>query len=125
MGFMARIILIQNGKLQKDIPIIGDSTRIGRERLSHVRIQGPTVSRYHAEIYRRGKNYILEDKNSTNGTRLNGKLVKEKTILKHNDKISIGDVILLFEQGVSEKQSLVSPDNFDGTATVYDLLKHR
>ena len=122
---MARIILIENGKLKKDIPIIGDSTRIGRERLSQVRIDEPTVSRYHAEIYRRGHCYVLEDKQSTNGTRLNGKLVTEKIILDHNDKIYIGKVVLVFEQDESDQPELIHPENFDNTSTVYDLLKHK
>lgn len=122
---MARIILIENGKLKKDIPIIEDSTRIGREKLSHILVDEPLVSRYHAEIYRRGSCYILEDKQSTNGTRLNGKLVTEKTVLGHKDKISIGAVILIFEQDDSEIPGLVRSDSFDGTATVYDLFKHK
>lgn len=121
---MARIILIENGRLKKEVSILGDSTRIGREKLSHVWIDEATVSRYHAEIYRRGESYFLEDKKSTNGTRLNGKLVTEKTILKNKDKIAIGNSVLIFEKDDSSSSDRLH-DTFDSTSTVYDLLKHK
>jgi len=121
---MARLLLIENGKLNSEIAMLGDSIRIGRDRQSHIRINEATVSRYHAEIFRRGESYFLEDKKSTNGTRHNGRLVTEKIILGDKDKIAIGNAVLIFE-----KEAVVGAeidhDAFDSTATVYDLLKHR
>ena len=121
---MARIILIEDGKLKSEIPVLGDSIRIGRDKKSHVRIDEATVSRYHAEIYLRGELFFLEDKKSTNGTRLNGKLVTEKTLLENKDKIAIGNVVLIFEKDGASRSELLN-DSFDSTSTVYDLLKHK
>ncbi|PLX98095.1 MAG: hypothetical protein C0623_13675 [Desulfuromonas sp.] len=121
---MARLLIIENGKLKTEIPLLGDSTRIGREKLSHVRINEATVSRYHAEIFRRGEAYFLEDKRSTNGTRLNGRLVTEKIILENKDKIAIGNSVLIFEKAAVAEAGRF-PDEFDSSATVYDLLKHK
>src|SRR5210317_1740058 len=95
---MARLLLIENGRLKSEIAMLGDSIRIGRDQKGQVHIEDATVSRYHAEIFRRGESYFLEDKKSTNGTRLNGRLVAEKTILKDKDKIAIGNVVLIFEK---------------------------
>ncbi len=124
VGTMARIIRIENGKLKEEIAIFGDSIRIGRDKQSTVQIDEATVSRYHAEIFRRGESFFLEDKKSTNGTRLNGRVVAEKTILEDKDKIAIGNVVLIFEKDAVVGTE-IHQNTFDSTATVYDLLKHR
>ena len=121
---MARLLLIENGKLKDEIAMHGDSIRIGRDKQSTVRIDEATVSRYHAEIFRRGESYFLEDKKSTNGTRLNGRVVAEKIILDDKDKIAIGNAVLVFEKDAIVGTE-IHQDAFDSTATVYDLLKHR
>ena len=90
---MARLLLIENGKLKEEIAILGDSLRIGRDQQSQVWLNDATVSRYHAEIFRRGDSFFLEDKKSTNGTRLNGRLVTEKMVLENMDKVAIGKAI--------------------------------
>lgn len=121
---MARLILIEQGRLKEEIAIFGDSIRIGRDKQSSVRIDEATVSRYHAEIFRRGDSYFLEDKKSTNGTRLNGRVVSEKVILEDKDKIAIGNVVLVFEKNAVVGNE-IHQEAFDSTATVYDLLKHK
>ncbi len=121
---MARLIVIENGKLKQEVPLHGDSLRIGRDPKSQVRINDATVSRYHAEIFRRGGSYFLEDKKSTNGTRRNGRLVIEKILLENKDKIAIGNVVLIFEKDAPFGAE-IHQDIYDGTATVYDLLKHK
>jgi len=102
----------------------GDSLRIGRDPQCQIRINEATVSRYHAEIFRRGESYFLEDKQSTNGTRLNGRLVTEKKILADKDKIAIGSAVLVFDKHALVGEE-VKGDLYDSTSTVYDLLKHR
>ena len=104
--------------------MLGDSLRIGRDPQSHVRINEATVSRYHAEIYRRGESYFLEDKKSTNGTRLNGRVVTEKQMLEDKDKIAIGSAVLVFDKHAVVGAE-VHTDLHDSTSTVYDLLKYR
>jgi pSer/pThr/pTyr-binding forkhead associated (FHA) protein len=121
---MARILLIENGKLKNEIALVDDSIRIGRDRKSHVQLDDATVSRYHAEIFRRGESFFLEDKKSTNGTRLNGKVVTEKVILEDKDKIAIGNAVLVFDKHAVPGAE-IHRDVYDSTATVYDLLKHK
>lgn len=121
---MARILLIENGKLKDEITLPGDSVRIGRDGRSRIRIDDATVSRYHAEIFRRGESFFLEDKKSTNGTRLNGRLVTEMTPLANKDKIAIGIAVLIFENDASFGVE-IDENDCDLTATVFDLSKHR
>lgn len=62
-------------------------TRIGRSRSNDIVISDPSVSRFHAEAeYHQGKIY-LKDLGSTNGTQVNGKLIKEK-------RLADGDVVI-------------------------------
>jgi pSer/pThr/pTyr-binding forkhead associated (FHA) protein len=56
------------------------------------------VSRRHAKISRNGKQFILEDLNSTNGTTVNGRELnyQEKYALTGGDRIRFADVNYLF-----------------------------
>lgn len=64
--------------------------RVGRAADSDLRFDSyrdREVSGLHAEIYRAGEAFIIEDLNSTNGTYVNGRRIEEPT------RISDGDVI--------------------------------
>lgn len=76
---------------------IRDEVTIGRNRKSDIYINDPFMSKDHARIYLEEGHYYLEDLKSTNGTLLNGKEIKGKTIkLNENDKITFGQVSFLF-----------------------------
>lgn len=122
---MAKILLSNNGNLIKEIPITADRTRIGREQINQIRIVNATISRFHAEIHRRGFCYFLEDKQSTNGTRLNGSLLSDKENLNDNDEIVIGEFTLTFTIDDTDRAEVVQPEMLDSTATAYDLGSHR
>lgn len=61
-------------------------------------LQDSSVSRMHARITREGKEYYLEDLNSTNGTFKNGLRLQpyEKRKLESGDELKCGRVILTF-----------------------------
>jgi pSer/pThr/pTyr-binding forkhead associated (FHA) protein len=118
---MARILIMKNAQLVEAVPIIGDRTRIGREQLNQIRIINSTISRFHAEIHRRGLCYSLEDKQSTNGTRLNGSYLKEKQLLSDQDKILIGEFTLIFSLDDTDQPQRVKVDYIDSEDTAYDL----
>ena len=55
-------------------------------------LEDPYTSGHHARIYiKNGKEYILEDMGSTNGTLLNGKKLRGKHYLASGDEIKIGN----------------------------------
>jgi len=68
---------------------------IGRSDNNDIVLKNKSVSRSHAQIYRRGKRFYIRDLESTNGTYVNGKLVKERA-LKPGDIITLGEVKLEF-----------------------------
>jgi hypothetical protein len=79
------------------IPLGEDVAVIGRLPESAVKLSDPQASRRHAEIRPARDGFVLVDLGSTNGTLLNGTLVKEQR-LTHGDEIVIGSTTLRFEE---------------------------
>jgi len=72
---------------------------VGRDKSSDILLVSLMVSRNHAMIRRIGNDdYYLIDGGSSNGSYINQQRVTMPRLLKHGDKISIGDVEFLFEQ---------------------------
>ena len=73
----------------QDIPIISEPFVIGSAANCDGIVHHPNISRNHAKITYHDGAYLIEDLNSTNGTRVNGELLsyKTKVILKKNDRI--------------------------------------
>lgn len=68
---------------------------IGRGTDCTIHLDDKDVSRRHASLQPFGTDYYIMDMGSTNGILVNGTQV-EKKMLKHGDKISIGQQILQF-----------------------------
>ncbi|HEY6098881.1 MAG TPA: FHA domain-containing protein [Anaeromyxobacter sp.] len=82
----------QNGKRF----VLGeDDATLGRDAANTVVIASDQASRRHARIFVSGGAHVLVDLDSTNGTFLNSKLVKEQT-LRHGDVIRIASTVLKY-----------------------------
>lgn len=66
-------------------------TTIGRADDCDIVVDNPYVSSKHAMIRKKGKKYIIQDLNSTNGTFVNGRRVKNIARLKNEDVIKLGN----------------------------------
>lgn len=73
---------------------------VGRDRGNRLQIRSSAVSRFHAVLTAQGNDHWVEDLGSTNGTLLNGKLVKRARI-SPGDKITIANVDILVEAGAA------------------------
>ena len=92
---MARLILMFNKQVIKEVPFIKDSVTIGRQGENTIVIDNLAVSGYHARIDKTGSDYVLTDLQSTNGTFINElKVTAHK--LSHGDNIVIGKHVILF-----------------------------
>lgn len=69
---------------------------IGRAVECDIVITSKRVSREHARVRREGWRVILEDLGSTNGTFLNDERVLEPVELRDEDRVRLGDVVLIF-----------------------------
>jgi pSer/pThr/pTyr-binding forkhead associated (FHA) protein len=86
---------------------------IGRLPDNDIRIDNPAVSGHHSLIINILNDSFLEDLNSTNGTYVNGKLIK-KHALQHGDVITVGHHQLRFveddeQQDEFEKTMVIQP----------------
>lgn len=64
---------------------------IGRREDNLLILQSQYISGYHAKIYVKNNEFFIEDLNSTNGTKVNNKIISKPTYLKSGDEISIGE----------------------------------
>jgi transcriptional regulator with GAF, ATPase, and Fis domain len=71
----------------------GDTFRIGKSNENHLALNDDTVSRFHCEIYRDKRGFLLRDLGSTNGTMLDNAEIKEAYV-KPGSLIQIGNVTL-------------------------------
>jgi ABC-type multidrug transport system ATPase subunit/pSer/pThr/pTyr-binding forkhead associated (FHA) protein len=64
--------------------------QIGRDPSNDVRLDAPTVSRFHAQIERVGKRYRVRDLNSSNGTFVNQERISDQVWIEAKDSVQIG-----------------------------------
>ncbi|MFO0584265.1 MAG: FHA domain-containing protein [Anaeromyxobacteraceae bacterium] len=79
----------------KRYPLREEDLTLGREAGNTVVIGSDQASRRHARIFVSGGAHVLVDLDSTNGTFLNSKLVKEQT-LRHGDVLRIASTVLKY-----------------------------
>ena len=111
---MARLVLSMNNQVLAEYNMSKERYTIGRLPDNDVRIDNPAVSGHHSLVINILNDSFLEDLNSTNGTYVNGKLVK-KHALQHGDVITIGHHQLRF---VDEQVEPTSPDDFEKTMII-------
>src|SRR5271154_2640803 len=110
---MARLILSLDGQVMAEYNMNKERYTIGRLPDNDIRIDNPAVSGHHSLIINILNDSFLEDLNSTNGTYVNGKLIK-KHALQHGDVITVGHHQLRFveddeQQDEFEKTMVIQP----------------
>ncbi len=111
---MARLILSLDNQVLAEYNMTKERYTIGRLPDNDVRIDNPAVSGHHSLIINILNDSFLEDLNSTNGTYVNGKLIK-KHALQHGDVITIGHHQLRFsDQQAPETEQ----DEFEKTMVI-------
>jgi pSer/pThr/pTyr-binding forkhead associated (FHA) protein len=83
------LVLTLNQSVLGEFPLEKERLLIGRKPENDIQVYNLAVSGQHAAIITILNDSFLEDLDSTNGTFVNGKLVK-KHALKHGDVITIG-----------------------------------
>jgi pSer/pThr/pTyr-binding forkhead associated (FHA) protein len=111
---MARLILSLDSQVLAEYNMSKERYTVGRLPDNDVRIDNPAVSGHHSLIINILNDSFLEDLNSTNGTYVNGKLIK-KHALQHGDVITIGHHQLRFtDQQTNETEQ----DEFEKTMVI-------
>jgi pSer/pThr/pTyr-binding forkhead associated (FHA) protein len=108
---MARLLLTLDSQLLAEYNMNKERYTIGRLPDNDIRIDNPSVSGHHSLIINILNDSFLEDLNSTNGTYVNGKLIK-KHALQHGDVITAGQHQLRFVEEDSDQ------DEFEKTIVI-------
>ncbi len=111
---MARLVLSLDGQVLAEYNMQKERYTVGRLPDNDVRIDNPAVSGHHSLVINILNDSFLEDLNSTNGTYVNGKLVK-KHALQHGDVITIGHHQLRF---VDDDKEDSDDDEFEKTMII-------
>ena len=110
---MARLVLSLDSQVMTEYNMNKERYTIGRLPDNDIRIDNPAVSGHHSLIINILNDSFLEDLNSTNGTYVNGKLIK-KHALQHGDVVTVGHHQLRFveddeAQDEFEKTMVIQP----------------
>jgi hypothetical protein len=82
------------GRRRGKIYPISKGTKIGREEGDLI-LDDPKVSSLHCKITVEDDDFLLWDFGSSNGTYVNGKKIREATVLKENDLVKIGESVFV------------------------------
>src|SRR5437764_1203365 len=81
------------------------AVRLGRNRNNTIVLQDQHASRWHAEIFPADGRWFIRDRNTTNGTRLDGQRIQQATLLRNGQEIGIGDTRLRFTVDPAEEKT--------------------
>ena len=107
---VGRLYWVQRDGSVAEIPMSKPRLIVGRGNECDVRLKLPSVSTRHAAITRTESSVTVEDLNSTNGIKVNGRKVNTLQ-LKHGDQIEIGTERLVYFTDAS-----LPPAQFDRLA---------
>jgi adenylate cyclase len=118
---MARLIISspegKRGILELTKPVI----TIGRGNANDLVLNNSRVSRFHAVVKINASGDILiADRGSTNGVLINGERIPAETLLRNDDRISIGDYEIRFE---SVEDASLQVSKADMPSTLNEMLR--
>lgn len=92
-------LMLPDGQVSQELILEKSSSIIGRSRECDIVIENDNISREHARILYTPEGFFVSDLGSTNGTFLNGYLVKPERFFKLgiNDRLDLGSISLVFQ----------------------------
>ncbi|HWL09912.1 MAG TPA: ATP-binding protein [Planctomicrobium sp.] len=127
----ATLLVIQGPEQGRRYELFPDATHVGRGGQNEIRILDTEVSRRHAHLAFVDGDWVLTDLESSNGTYLNGRPVKN-AVIRAGDQIQIGRTILLYtgdtsqprESTAGEKINLVARSSPEDHSRIVSQARH-
>ena len=94
-GEKAMVLIARGSHKGSRFLITAEGASIGRSADSAIFLDDVTVSRTHATVLKNGKEFVLKDAGSLNGTYINNVSISEHTLVS-GDEFQIGKFHLLF-----------------------------
>ncbi len=112
---MAKLVVLSEGLTGKSYELKVDKTTIGRVDDNSFQISEGSVSSHHCEVLLRGKDVVVKDLSSTNGTFVNGERVTTEAPLKPGQILRLGQIEMRLETGEAAPPS---KKQFDQTRVI-------
>ena len=100
---VAKLITTSSSGEKTEYELVNETTTIGRKPGNDIQIDNLSVSGRHAQVITILEDSFLEDLGSTNGTYVNGKLIK-KHALEDGDNITLGKYQITYKSGASSSE---------------------
>lgn len=112
---MAKLIIL-HGDQHRVFELSDDTTSVGRAPENMLWLDDPGLSRRHCEFRRRGKQWLLRDLGSFNGSFVNSIAVTEHT-LRAGDRIQLGATVLYFVPDAHAPAPVAKPARVESSET--------
>lgn len=97
----ASLLVVQGVEEGTRFELVDRPLAIGRDARNEIRILDNEVSRLHATIQRVKDDFVLTDRNSSNGTFVNAKAIRSHVLID-GDQVQLGNTLLLFSDTSDE-----------------------
>lgn len=124
-----KLYLLDGPRAGDKFELLASGTTIGRETDNHISILLEGLSRHHAIFRQKDGDWIVEDKGSTNGVKVNGEKISGPHVMSPGDVIKMGPQSMRFgEAGAASfapmPDPLVpTPDPLDSTGSIVEREK--
>src|SRR5439155_16447859 len=110
----ATLLVIRGADQGARFELTGEEVTLGRGARNFIRLLDDEVSRTHATLVfdAVAGRFVLTDRNSSNGTFVNGELVQSRQLL-HGDQIAVGGAALLFQEESPPEPARAVADNLE------------
>jgi adenylate cyclase len=113
------LLVKEKNNIVEKIALYKEQFSIGRALDNDLILTDTSSSRLHTRLVKDGPGYIAMDMNSSNGTFVNGVLIKTRVKLKDTDVIRIGDTELIFK----DPQAQAAPAEQDERPSIFSELE--
>lgn len=91
----ASLLVLAGSNVGEMFRLEGEETVVGRGNNANFKLNDDGISRRHARFFQLGREVMIEDLQSSNGTTVNGEPVTSRRVLQDGDKIRLGSTTVL------------------------------
>jgi len=106
---MPKLVVLSAGLTTRTYELNVEKTTVGRVEDNAFQIPEASVSSHHCEIILRGKEVVINDLNSTNGTFINGNQITGEAVLKPGQTLKLGQIEMRLEDGTTAPAPATAP----------------
>ena len=92
-----RLVIRREDGSESAFPVAEPFTTVGRAADNLIQLASRRISRHHAVIRREDDKWVVEDKGSKNGLKVNDK-ERTRAVITHGDRIALGPYSFAFEE---------------------------